>query len=338
VDVNRRCCSAVWCGAFLLTLVSVTALGNDEINGKQKEKAQLVGAPLVPAPITRTNPAVVQAYLNAGYKTMELAPGFNYTFWTFNGITPGPFIRARVGDTLEVMLSNTDDRGMAHNIDFHAVTGPGGGSEVLTTNLGGLVMARFKLLNPGLFIYHCAQSPTEDHIANGMYGLILVEPETGLPKVDREFYVLQSEFYTKPPIAGKTLEYSPEEGLMEQPRFVVFNGRIGSLTGANALQAKTGERVRIYFGNAGPNLDSSFHVVGATFDKLYREGDLVSPPARSVAVTLVPAAGTAVVEIKFDVPGQYTMMDHSIFRTKKGALGIINVTGPPRPDLYEAVK
>jgi copper-containing nitrite reductase len=336
--MSRRCCAAGWFAAFLVTLISVAADGSDEVNGEQKEKAELVAAPLVPPPITRTSPVVIQAYLNAGYKTTELAPGNNYTFWNFNGTTPAPFIRARVGDTLEIVFSNTDDRGMSHNIDFHGVTGPGGGAELLTTSLGGLVEARFKLLHPGLFMYHCAQPPMEDHIANGMYGLILIEPEAGLPKVDREFYVLQSEFYTKPPVKGKTLEYSPEDGLMEQPRFVVFNGRTDSLTGTNALQVKTGERVRIYFGNAGPNLDSSFHVVGAVFDKLYREGDLLSPPARSVGVTLVPAAGTAVMELEFDVPGQYTMMDHSIFRTKKGALGTINVTGPPRPDLYRAVK
>ncbi len=288
--------------------------------------------------MTRTKPAIVQAYLNAGYKTMELAPGFNYTFWTFNGTTPGPFIRARVGDTLEVVFSNNDNRGMAHDIDFHAVTGPGGGSVVLNTTLGGLVEGSFKLLYPGLFIYHCAQSPVADHIANGMYGLILVEPEAGLPKVDHEFYVLQSEFYTNPLVKGKTLEYSREDGLKEQPRYVVFNGRVGSLTGDNALQVKTGERVRIYFGNAGPNLDSSFHVIGAIFDKLYRDGDLIDPPANGVSVTLVPAAGTAVIEISFDVPGEYTIVDHSIFRTEKGALGTIKVTGPARPDIYHSVK
>lgn len=303
-----------------------------------QEKAPLTLAPLVPPPITRTNSAVVQVYLNAGYKTMELAPGFKYKFWTFNGSTPGPMIRARVGDTLEVLLSNSDDRGMAHDIDFHAVSGPGGGSTALTVTLGQVVMARFKLLHPGLFIYHCAQTPVEDHIANGMYGLILVEPEKPLPKVDREFYVLQSEFYTKPPRTGQVLEYAPEEGLLEHPQFVVFNGRMGSLTGTNALQAKTGERVRIYFGNAGPNFASSFHVVGAIFDKLYREGDLLSPPARSVAVTLVPAAGAAVVEIVFDVPGAYMLMDHSVFRTKQGATGTINVEGAPRPDIYDALK
>ncbi|MGI8966947.1 MAG: multicopper oxidase domain-containing protein [Limisphaerales bacterium] len=323
-----------WRIAFCVFLV--TYGGVKCVAAESKEKAQLTHAPLVPPPITRTNPAIVQVYMNAGYKTMELAPGFKYTFWTFNGSTPGPMIRARVGDALEVLLSNSDDRGMAHDIDFHAVTGPGGGSAVLGVTLGQIVMAQFKLLHPGLFIYHCAQAPVEDHIANGMYGLILVEPEKPLPKVDREFYVLQSEFYTKP--TGQPLEYAPEEGLMEHPRFVVFNGRVGSLNGTNALQVKTGESVRIYFGNAGPNLASSFHVIGAVFDRLYREGDLLSPPARSVAVTLVPAAGTAVVDMLLEVPGKYMLMDHSVFRTKQGATGTINVEGAPRPDIYHSEK
>jgi copper-containing nitrite reductase len=327
---------AKWCIALFLLLVAYG--GGDCVAAEPKEKAQLTYAPLVPPPITRTNPATVQVYMSAGYKLMELAPGFKYTFWTFNGSTPGPMIRARVGDTLEVLLSSSDDRGMAHDIDFHAVTGPGGGSTVLGVTLGQIVMARFKLLYPGLFIYHCAQTPLEDHIANGMYGMILVQPEKPLPKVDREFYVMQSEFYTEPPQAGRLLEYAPEDGLMEHPRFVVFNGRVGSLNGTNALQVKTGERVRIYFGNAGPNLASSFHVVGAIFDQLYRDGDLLSPPARGVAVTLVPAAGTAVVDMLFEVPGKYTLMDHSVFRTKQGATGTINVEGAPRPDIYDSEK
>ncbi len=336
--MNKRHYTAVRWAICLCILLPVTSRGNDEVSGEPQEKAQLTTAPQVPPPIARTSPAVVQVYLNAGYKKTELAPGFNYVFWNFNGTTPAPFVRARVGDTLAVIFSNNDNRGLPHNIDFHAVTGPGGGSKVLGTTLGGLVEARFRLLYPGLFIYHCAQPSVADHIANGMYGLILVEPEAGLPKVDHEFYVLQSEFYTSPPVKGKTLEYSREDGLKEQPRYVVFNGRVGSLTGNNALQVKTGERVRIYFGNAGPNLDSSFHVIGAVFDKLYREGDLIDPPAHGVSVTLVPAAGTAVVEIVFEVPGPYTIVDHSIFRTEKGALGVINVTGPPRPDIYHSLK
>ncbi len=283
---------------------------------------------------------MVKANLNAGYNTSEIAPKLRYVFWTFNGHTPGPFIRARQGDTLQVEFSNTDNRGMSHNVDFHAVMGPGGGSLLLNASDGMVKSASFKLLHPGLFVYHCAQAPMPDHIANGMYGMILVEPETSLPKVDHEFYIMQSEFYTSiPPVTRDvTLDYSRNDGLAEHPTFVVFNGRVDSLTGDNALRVKTGERVRIYFGNIGPNLASSLHVVGSIFDTLYREGDLVDPPAHDVSVTLVPAGGTAVVEMTFEVPGEYTILDHSIFRTEKGAIGIIKADGPPRPDIYRGAK
>jgi copper-containing nitrite reductase len=174
-----------------------------------------------------------------------------------------------------------------------------------------------------------------DHIANGMYGLILVEPEGGLPKVDREFYVLQSDFYTKEPVEGQELlEFSHEEGAKEHPRFVVFNGKAGALTGEGVLKAKTGERVRIYFGDAGPNLISSFHVIGEIFDRVYREGDLVSEPGRSIQTTLVPAGGATVVEFGLEVPGTYTLVDHAIFRVEKGAAGFLEVGGKPRHDIY----
>jgi len=174
-----------------------------------------------------------------------------------------------------------------------------------------------------------------DHIANGMYGLILVEPKQGLPKVDREFYVLQSEFYTKDPMEGNTLlEFSHEHGLQEHPRFVVFNGRVGSLMGERAIKARTDERIRMFFGNAGPNLISSFHVIGEIFDRVYREGDLVSSPGRSIQTTLVPAGGAAVVEFDLEVPGTYTLVDHAIFRIEKGAVGYLYVEGAPRHDIY----
>ena len=265
----------------------------------------------------------------------ELSAGVKYAFWQFNGHVPGPFIRARVGDTLEVHVTNSDDSGMPHNVDLHAVTGPGGGAKVTTVVQGEERIAWFKLLHPGLFIYHCAAPPVMDHIANGMYGLILVEPAKGLPRVDREFYVLQSEFYTKEAVEGSdTLEFSHEQGLVEHPRFVVFNGKAGSLVGDGALKAKTGERVRIFFGNAGPNLISSFHVIGEIFDNVYREADLISPPAHSVQTTLVPAGGATVVEFGLDVPGDYTLVDHAIFRVEQGAVGFLNVEGDPRHDIF----
>ncbi len=352
-------------GILLIAGFSFCLAACDTIAGSPTaETAQLTFAPNVPPPITRKEPAVVKVYLNAGYETAEIAPNLRYVFWTFNGQTPGPIIRARQGDTLEVVFSSTDNRGMSHNADFHAVMGPGGGAPLLNANLGQVKLASFKLLHPGLFVYHCAQPPMPDHIANGMYGLILVEPAGGLPKVDREFYVMQSEFYTTKPPAGSAgildsaretglmeqpateappgsaaiLGYSREAALMEQPTFVVFNGRVGALTGDHALHVKTGERVRIYFGDIGPNLASSFHVIGSIFETLYREGDLVDRPAHDVSVTLVPSGGTAVVEMTFDVPGDYTLVDHSIFRTEKGAVGTIKAEGPPRPDIYRAEK
>ena len=301
------------------------------------EDAQVTFAPEVPPPISRKKPAIVRVRLDASVRVMPLDGEKTYAFWTFSDHVPGPFIRARVGDTLEVHVGSSDDSGMPHNVDLHAVTGPGGGAPVTTAVQGEERVAWFKLLHPGLFIYHCAAPPVMDHIANGMYGLILVEPERGLSKVDREFYVLQSEFYVQESDqAGATLAFSHDEGVIEHPKYVVFNGRVGSLTGEGALKANTGERVRIYFGNAGPNLISSFHVIGEIFDAVYREADLISAPARSVQTTLVPAGGATVVEFGLEVPGNYTLVDHAIFRIGKGAVGYLQVQGEPRHDLYRS--
>jgi len=337
---------------------------------KLKEKGVLTYAPEVPPFINRKQPAIVAVYLKSGRTVAEIKPGSKYEFWTFNDHVPGPFIRIREGDVLEVHHTSDDPTGMPHNIDFHAVTGPGGGAPVTTVVKGEERVAWFKALQPGLYVYHCAAPPVMDHIANGMYGLILVEPKKGLPKVDREFYVLQSEFYTpqseaKDETTGhnhghnqdvdikelkksddfwgedsgeskspEILPFSHQEGLNENPTFVVFNGKVGSLVGEGVLKAKTGEKVRIYFGNGGPNLISSFHVIGEIFDRVYREGDLVSPPARSIQTTLVPVGGSTVVEFGVEVPGDYTLVDHAIFRVEKGNVGYLKVEGEPRYDIY----
>lgn len=292
-------------------------------------------APNVPPPITRTYSDTVRVYLNASMKDIAIAPKVMYHAWTFNDHVPGPFLRTRVGDILEVHVSNSDSTGMLHNIDFHAVTGPGGGSVITNVAPGQTRVAYFKMLHPGLFIYHCATHPMTAHISNGMYGMILVQPEKNLPKVDHEYYVMQSEFYTTPQTNNSLfVQYSPEDGMREDPRFVVFNGNTDALMGDGALKAKTGETVRIFFGNIGPNKISSFHIVGCIMDKVYREGDLVSEPARSIQTTLVPAGGAAVVEVQPIVPGAYVLVDHSMFRTEKGAMGLLMVKGVPRPDVY----
>jgi copper-containing nitrite reductase len=292
-------------------------------------------APHVPPAIHRRAPVVVHVDLNAIIARISLAPGVLYDAWTFDGTVPGPFIRARVGDTLEVSVTNMDAMGMPHNLDFHAVTGPGGGGAVTNVAPGQRHTARFALRAPGLFVYHCGAAPVTDHIANGMYGLLLVEPEDGLPPVDREYYVMQSEFYTSAPDPQtKIAAYAHDAGLREDPTYVVFNGGSMSLMGDAALRAHTGETVRIFFGNAGPNKVSSFHIVGTVMEHVYREGDLLSPPARDIQTTLVPPGGATVVDFTAEVAGTYTLVDHAIFRTEKGAAGLLKVVGLMRPDLY----
>ncbi|MBI4596262.1 MAG: nitrite reductase, copper-containing [Candidatus Tectomicrobia bacterium] len=307
----------------------------------QAEKAQLALAPQVPPPIARKEPAVVVVELEAIEKRAKLADGIEYEFWTFNGSVPAPFIRVRVGDTVEVHLKNNKNNKNTHTVDFHFITGPGGGANVLMTEPGKESVVRFKALKPGLYVYHCGAPPLPAHIAQGLYGMVLVEPEKGLPKVDREFYVMQSEFYTEGGVGDPGFQaFSSKKAAAERPEYVLFNGRVGSLMpdGGSPLKAKVGETVRIYFGNIGPNLVSSFHVVGEIFDKVYREGGVpgAGNPDLNVQTTLVPAGSASIVEFKVEVPGGYILVDHSIFRIDRGAAGILSVEGPEAPEIYSA--
>ncbi|MBB3274373.1 MULTISPECIES: copper-containing nitrite reductase [Pseudoxanthomonas] len=297
-------------------------------------KAVLTAPPMVPPPITRSTPAKVIVDLEVVEKEMKISDGVTYNFWTFGGSVPGSFIRVRQGDTVEFHLKNHHSSHMPHNIDLHAVTGTGGGAEATFTLPGHETQFTFKALNPGLYVYHCAMPPVGMHIANGMYGLILVEPPEGLPKVDKEFYVMQGDFYTEGKYGEPGLQpFSLEKAIDEHPTYVVFNGAEGSLTGDNALQAKAGESIRMFVGNGGPNLVSSFHVIGEIFDKVYMEGG--SKYQENVQTTLVPAGGATIVEFKADVPGNFVLVDHSIFRTfHKGSLGILKVDGEAKHDIY----
>lgn len=304
-------------------------------SGKLQEvEAVLTHAPAVPPPTDRKAPAKVVVKLEVLEVPGELANGVKYTYWTFGGKTPGEFIRIRQGDEVEFHLQNHPDNKMPHNIDLHAVTGPGGGAASSFTAPGHESVFSFKALNPGLFVYHCATAPVGMHIANGMYGLILVEPEEGLPKVDREYYIMQSEFYTE----GKFGEagnqpFSMEKALDENPDYVVFNGAVGALVDEKALTAKVGETVRLYVGNGGPNLVSSFHVIGEIFDKVHIEA--AHKPSEHVQTTLIPAGGATVVEFKVEAPGTYVLVDHSIFRAfNKGALGMLTVEGAENKEIY----
>lgn len=287
----------------------------------------------VPPAITRTSPTTVKVELQTQEVVAEVAPGETYAYWTFNGTVPGPMIRIRVGDTVDLKVANATGSTFPHSIDLHAVTGPGGGATATQTNAGKETEVVFKALNPGLYVYHCASAPIPMHIANGMYGLILVEPEGGLPKVDREFYFVQGELYTDAAI-GTAGHHSFNQTKMdaEEPDYVLLNGKVAAFAGDNAVTAKVGETVRIYFG-VGGFLPSSFHVIGEIFDRVYPEAGMTVNT--NVQTTFVPAGGATMVEFRFDVPGTYTLVDHSLARAlDKGAVAQIKVTGPEDPSIY----
>ncbi len=328
--------AALMCSLFAMLCCGLAAAGcgssSEKVSGQ--EDAVLTSAPNVPPPITRHHPTKVVVKLDTREVTKRLADGVTYTFWTFGGSVPGKFIRVREGDMVEFHLSNDPSSKMPHNIDLHAVTGPGGGAASSFTAPGHTSTFSFQALNPGLFVYHCATAPVGMHVGNGMSGLILVEPKAGMPKVDHEYYVQQTEFYT----AGRNGEpglqpFSMEKAIREQPEYVVFNGSVGAVSGDNALKAKVGETVRLFVGNGGPNLVSSFHVIGEIFDNVF--GEAGTTVTHNVQTTLVPPGGATIVEFKTQVPGTYLMVDHAIFRAfNQGALGMIKVEGPEDKQVY----
>ena len=311
-----------------------TYINTAEIPVEGEMVAQLTSPPFVPAPVGNRKATKLSVTLEIIEKEGELADGTKYLFWTFGGTVPGNFIRVRVGDEVSFTLKNHPDNKLAHNIDLHAVTGTGGGADASLVAPGQQHTFTFKCLNPGLFVYHCAQAPVPLHIANGMYGLILVEPEGGLPPVDMEYYVMQGDFYTEGDYGAQGLQaFSQEKALAEKPDYVLFNGKVGALTGDKALTVNAGETVRLFVGNGGPNLISSFHVIGEIFDRVQVEGGkLVN---ENVQTTVIPAGGAAIVEFKVEVPGSYTLVDHAIFRAfNKGALGQLIAQGRENPVIY----
>jgi nitrite reductase (NO-forming) len=293
-------------------------------------------APQMAGPLNRTEPASVKFDLTTEKVTAQMADGVAYDYWTFDGTVPGPMLRVLEGDTVEIDLHNAPDAGVTHSIDLHAVSGPGGGAKVMQIAPGDDGAFRFQALNPGVYIYHCATPMVAQHIASGMYGMIVVEPKAGLPKVDREYYLMEGDFYLQGQRGDTGLRaFDLNKMLDERPDYVLFNGGVGSLTGDNAFKANVGETIRIFFGVGGPNLTSSFHVIGAVFDRVYPEGSLTSEPETNVQTTHVSAGGATMVEFTAKVPGTYTIVDHSLGRLEKGGAAQIVVDGPAQPDIFQ---
>jgi nitrite reductase (NO-forming) len=330
----------------LLLAGAMFALSPAEAHQAQHQHGAAAGSPAaiadvvrdaadLPGPLARRGPQTIKIDLETVEVTGQLADGSTYHYWTFNKKIPGPFVRVRVGDTVEVTMKNADDSVMAHNVDFHAVTGPGGGAVATVAAPGESKGFTFKALNPGLFVYHCATPMVAQHIANGMYGMILVEPEAGLPKVDHEFYVMQGEIYTEQAFGTEgELTESLDKLLDEKPEYYVFNGAADALV-KKPLHAKVGETVRIFFGVGGPNKTSSFHVIGEVFDRAYPLASLTSAPMTDVQTITVPPGGAGMTEFKVDFPGRYVLVDHALSRMERGLKGILVVDGQKSVDIFK---
>lgn len=301
---------------------------------KRTESAELVAPPAVPKPINRSEPALVKVKLETTEIEAELDKGVKTKLWTFNGTVPGPMLRVREGDMVELTMKNADDSAMVHSVDLHAVNGPGGGAVATQMAPGKEGTFRFRALNPGLYVYHCASPLIPEHVARGMYGLILVEPQEGMPEADKEFYVMQGDFYIPEGAAAKSGAGIDLNRLKdENPSHVLFNGKVGSLADANALKANVGDKVRIYWGVGGPNLTSSFHVIGEIFDSVHPDG--ASEASTNIQTTMVPAGGATWVDFKVNVPATYLLVDHSLGRLLKGAVGQLVVEGDQDHNVYE---
>lgn len=310
----------------------------------------------LPAPLNRTQAQRVSVDLYTDEIVAEIMPGVSYEYWTYNGKVPGPFIRARAGDQVEIHLSHGKPNvagaahsehasgqhaaagHSAHSIDLHAVVGPGGGAPLMQVEQGEVKSFSFKATHPGIYVYHCASPHVPTHIANGMYGMILVEPEQGLAKVDREFYVMQGDFYTSGNYGDKGLQaFSKEKMLAEKPEYFLFNGRVNSLSGDRALKAKVGEKIRLFVG-VGSHIAANFHIIGGIFDSLYQYGAIMNPPLKNVQTTVIAPGSAVMIEFTAEVPGTYLLVDHSLTRAiDKGALAELIIEGPAQPELYQPI-
>jgi copper-containing nitrite reductase len=327
-------------GAKAVVAVAQSQASHAESAAHAAKAADIVRDPAdLPPPIGDRAPAVVKVTLTSKELVGALDPasGTTYRYWTFNGKVPGPFIRVRQGDTVEVTLQNSKDSQMVHSLDFHAAIGPGGGADLTQVPPGQSKTLSFQVNTPGLFVYHCGSPMIAQHIANGMYGLILVEPPGGLTHADREYYIMQGEIYTTAAKGKAGLqEFSVENLMQENAQYYIFNGAVDSVVREYPLQANEGETVRIFFGNAGPNATSSLHMVGEIFTRYYAFGSLTSPPLTGIQTTSIPPGGAAIVELKASMPGKFTMMDHAISRMEKGNMAILQVKGPENPALMHA--
>ncbi len=292
---------------------------------------QIPGKPIAP-----DLDGIVRVSLTTKEVLSEIAPGIWFNYWTFDKQVPGPMLRVREGDTIELTIINDPSSLHSHNIDLHAVTGPGGGATLTHVAPGETKIFKWKALNPGLYVYHCAMPNVSTHNSHGQYGMILVEPKAGLPKVDKEFYVMQGELYTVGQLGKKGLAPFDSQALLDgKPNYVTFNGKVESTP---RMHANVGDKIRIYVGNGGVNLISSFHVIGEIFDTVYPEANMGGLLEHNVQTTAVLPGGASIVEFTVDVPGNYLLVDHALARMNKGAWAVLQVAGEENSNIFQSIE
>jgi nitrite reductase (NO-forming) len=293
----------------------------------------------IPDPIDRSTEQTVAVEMTTREQVVEVEPGVTYTAMSFDGQIPGPMVRVRRGDTVELTITNAESNSMPHNIDLHAVRGPGGGAEDTMVTPGQTETIRFQATYPGAFIYHCAVPNMDYHISSGMFGMILVEPREGLPEVDHEFYFGQNELYT----TGETGEeghhdFDMDAMAAEEPTYVLINGEKYAITpdryGVPSMAV--GDTARVFFVAGGPNQTSSFHPIGSVWNEVWQQGAIAGEPNRFVQTTPVQPGSCAIATLEAQVPGPIKLVDHALSRVaRKGALAVINREGPENPDVFD---
>lgn len=328
------------CAPLAAQSVPKPTVNHDPIYGGTIAPGIVVGDPTkLPSPIDYKTPRTVEVELVAKIVTSEILPGVTHKFMTFNGQIPAPMIRVRVGDTLKIRVTNPADGDQTHSVDLHTVIGTGGGAAYTEVNPGESKTFTFKATYPGAFAYHCGVAAMDEHISRGMFGMIVVEPEGGLPKVDREFYLGQHELYTKQPFGaqGETT-FDGRAMVREDPNYVMFNGAVAPFVAARfgTMKANVGETVRVFLVTGGPNKTSSFHPVGNVWSRAWPQGGLANDPLEWIQTWPSNPGSTFVGEMNLPVPGLATLVDHSLSRvTSKGLAAQIEAIGPENKEILD---
>ena len=305
------------------TVKGMSFAGAAPPNAKALAKAHTPYPAALP-PLTPGN--VVKVHMVLKDVTIEIAPGIKYAAWGFEGGAPGPVVHARQGQTVEMTLTNGG--AIPHSIDFHAARiAPN--KAFIDVMPGKSFTFSFKASDQGVFMYHCGTKPVLMHIANGMYGAIVVDPATPLPKADKQYVLVASEWYLTSDGLDKPAQFDLNKARAVMPDWTTFNGYAGQYV-AHPLTADPGDTVRFYVVDAGPSLTTAFHVVGTVFDTAYVNGDMNPDHAlKGVQTVDVPAGGGGVFDVKINEEGLYPVVSHAFASVDMGQVGILKVGNPP---------